>query len=48
MRRGRVGVAVDEVDLLKPAQALADVAARVLADALDRGELRFGRGEDLV
>jgi hypothetical protein len=41
-------VAVHEVDLLQAAQALADVLGADLSDALDRLELRVGRGEDAV
>src|SRR5688500_14294382 len=45
---GRLWVTVDKVDLLKPAQALADVAGPALPDALDRGELGIGGGEDRI
>src|SRR5919199_4284175 len=41
-------VAVHEVDLLKPAKALADVLRADLPHALDRLQLRIGGGEDLV
>src|SRR5437764_682269 len=41
-------VAVHEVDLLKPAQALADVLRTDLSYSLDRLELRVARGEQLV
>src|SRR5687768_10243425 len=41
-------VAVHEVDLLKPAKALADVLRPYLSHALDRLQLGVGRGEDLV
>src|SRR3954468_9417025 len=41
-------VAVDQVDLLQAAQALADVLRADLAGALDRLELRVGGGEHLV
>src|ERR671938_1118673 len=41
-------VAVDQVDLLQAAQALADVLRADLADALDGLELGVGRGEHLV
>src|SRR4051812_43191352 len=41
-------VAIDEVDLLQPAKALADVLRADLAHALDGFQLRVGGGEDLV
>src|ERR671936_1377005 len=41
-------VAIHEVDLLQPAQALADVLGTDLADALNRFELGIRRGEHLV
>src|SRR3954454_13455191 len=41
-------VTVHEVDLLKPAKALADVLRTDLAHALHGLELRVRRGEDLV
>src|SRR6185312_14629160 len=41
-------VAVHEVELLQPAQALADVLGADLAHALDRLELRVGRRQQLV
>src|SRR5919112_4187219 len=41
-------VAIDQVDLLQAAQALADVLRSDLADALDRLELGVGGGEHLV
>src|ERR687889_2558358 len=41
-------VAVDEIDLLQPAKALADVLRADLPHALDRLQLGVGRGEDLV
>src|ERR671915_148866 len=41
-------VAVNEVDLLQPAKALADVLRADLPHALDRLQLGVGRGEDLV
>src|ERR687897_3632036 len=44
----RLQVAVDEIDLLQPAKALADVLRADLPHALDRLQLGVGRGEDLV
>src|SRR5215204_6043791 len=41
-------VAIDEIDLLQPAKALADVLRADLPHALDRLQLGVGRGEDLV
>src|SRR3954469_1949832 len=41
-------ITVHEVDLLKPAKALADVLRTNLSHALDGLELRVRRGEDLV
>src|SRR5882757_5691736 len=41
-------VAVHEVDLLQPAQALADVLRPDLADTLDRLQVGVGRGQQLV
>src|SRR4051812_14633372 len=41
-------VAVDEIDLLKPAQALANLLRANLADTLDVLELTAGRGEHHV
>src|SRR3954451_687648 len=41
-------VTVHEVDLLQAAKALADVLRAHIPDALDRLQLRVGRGEDLV
>src|SRR6476646_9014594 len=41
-------VAVHEVDLLQPAQALADVLRSDLADPLDRLQVGVGRGEQLI
>src|SRR4051794_24958076 len=41
-------VAVHEVDLLQPAQALADVLRADLSDALHRLQLGVRRGEDAV
>src|ERR1700728_319360 len=41
-------VAVHEVDLLQPAQALADVLRPDLPHALDRLELGVGRSQQLV
>src|SRR5215216_3632847 len=41
-------IAVHEVDLLEAAKALADVLRPDLAHALDRLQLRVGRGEDLI
>src|ERR687894_2633443 len=41
-------VAVNQVDLLQPAKALADVLRADLTDALDRLQLGVGGGEDLV
>src|SRR5215212_7125076 len=41
-------VAIHDVDLLQAAKALADVLRADLPHALDRLQLRVGRGEDLV
>src|SRR6478752_5350458 len=41
-------VPVHEVDLLQPAQALADVLRPDLADSLDRLQVGVGRGEQLI
>src|SRR4051794_39249867 len=41
-------VAIDEIDLLQAAKALADVLRADLPHALDRLQLGVGRGEDLV
>src|SRR3954467_9020082 len=41
-------VAIDEVDLLQPAQALADLFCSDLAHALDAFQLRVGRRQQLV
>src|SRR4051795_13012790 len=47
-KSSRLQVAVDQVDLLQAAQALADVLRADLAHALDGLELGVGRGEHLV
>src|SRR5919199_6469860 len=44
----RLEIAVDQVDLLEPPEAFADVLRPDLADALDAFELGVGGREDLV
>ena len=47
-RDSSLQVAVHEVDLLQPAQALADFLRPDLPNSLDRLQLGVGRGQELV